>query len=150
MLTTVGPGISAPEAAAALTATARPVPGLVHGRIDAAAAARSLTALQVFPIPDQVVMLSGRFAHQLTTAFVLRGTRFVLRLRLQRQRGCTMTFASADSLYQGAPAGSGELVASASDATPGRYTLNVRCAAGSANAYTVSLYRSTVPSFAAG
>ena len=146
------PSLTTHQVIAALTATAKPVPGIAFGRIDAAAAFQWLGLLAPAqttpagaagtpstpaagaprtPAPGQlygrdIVFEAGSFRRSFRSTFRVGRGRFEMQLATGRARECTLSLRSPGEVIMAVPAVKNLLSLSAS-LTAGRYTVDVRC-----------------------
>ena len=143
------PSLTTHQVIAALTATAKPVPGVAFGRIDALAAFQLLGLIAPAqttpagaqtttppgarrrPAPGQlyardIVVEAGSFRRAFRTTFRVGRGRFEMQLSTGRARECTLSLRSPGEVIVAMPAVKNLLSLSAS-LTAGRYTVDVRC-----------------------
>ena len=149
------PSLTANQVRGALTSTARPVPGIVFGRIDPSAAFLQLGLLPSTaprPAPPRVVLApargqlytrqtvfeTGTFRRGLRSTFKVGRGRFELQLLMPLARECTLSLASPGELTVAAPAFK-NLLSISVRVTAGRYTAEVSCRGARSRQYSLGV-----------
>jgi subtilisin family serine protease len=152
------PSLTTHQVIAALTATAKPVPGVAFGRIDALAAfqwlgiAASATTAGTptsappaarTPAPGQlyardVVLEAGSFRRGFRTTFRVGRGRFEMQLSTALARDCTLSLRSPAELIVATPAVR-NLLSLSTMLTAGRYTVVVRCSGSRNRLYSLGV-----------
>jgi subtilisin family serine protease len=152
------PSLTTHQVIAALTATAKPVPGVAFGRIDALAAfqwlglaAPATTAGTPTPAPPaartpapgqlyarDVVLEAGSFRRGFRTTFRVGRGRFEMQLSTALARDCTLSLRSPSELIVATPAVR-NLLSLSTTLTAGRYTVVVRCSGSRSRLYSLGV-----------
>ncbi len=157
------PSLTTHQVIAALTATAKPIPGVAFGRIDALAAFQWLglaapattttgTAGPLAPAPPaprtpapgqlyarDVVLEAGNFRRAFQTTFRVGRGRFEMQLATGRARECTLSLRSPEEVIVAVPAVKNLLSLSTTTRTAGRYTVVVRCSGSRNRLYSLGV-----------
>ncbi len=157
------PSLTTHQVIAALTATAKPIPGVAFGRIDALAAFQWLglaapattttgTAGPLAPAPPaprtpapgqlyarDVVFEAGNFRRAFQTTFRVGRGRFEMQLATGRARECTLSLRSPVEVIVAVPADKNLLSLSTTTRTAGRYTVVVRCSGSRNRLYSLGV-----------
>lgn len=160
------PSLTSHQVVAALAATARPVPGIVFGRIDAYAAFEWLglvrpqtsgaaqppsaqtpvarppgarkTAAPGQLFSRQARFVTGSFRRGFRTSFKVGKGRFEMQLLTALAKDCSLSLRSANEVIVAAPAVK-NLLSLAVQVTAGRYTAEVRCRGVRSRQFTVGV-----------
>ncbi len=167
------PSLTTHQVIAALTATAKPVPGVAYGRIDAQAAFQWLglaapaqtpggaPAPPAPPLPGgaartpapgqlyarDIVFETGSFRRGFRTTFRVGRGRFEMQLATGRARECTLALRSPGEVIAAVPAVK-NLLSLSTSLTAGRYTVDVQCRGSRNRLYSLGVI-AMFPLFAA-
>lgn len=158
------PSLTSNQVVAALKATARPIPGVVFGRIDAYAAFEWLGLVPKPPasgpaqppstavrppgarkaaVPGQLFsrqarIVTGSFRRGFRTSFKVGRGRFEMQLLTVLAKDCSLSLRSANEVIVAAPAVK-NLLSLSVQVTAGRYTAEVRCRGVRTRQFTVGV-----------
>ena len=149
------PSLSREQVLSAVLGTARPIPGIVYGRIDPVAAFRRLglpivdTPAAAPPTPTprpapgqrftrQTIFETGTFKRGFRSSFRVGRGRFEMQLLTPLASACSLSLSKAGELTVAAPAVK-NLISLSIPVTAGRYTAEVQCRGARTRQYSLGV-----------